>query len=354
MDAKYASTSGLGHGIISANCDTKTPANLNDADMDPSATEPFKPKDGPTEMIFCLLMYRFAKFVKEMPGFEGIIMLPDEESGPGPKIGPTEEQREAYRQGVARLQEEFLEIFEKYSDVNAGPVHVMASAMKDHILQRLEELKIPTKSQKWSEEVKSTGDNMFKHAVQFLEHYDVNYKVTSSLGFAWFTMLHFQLDVFMYVVGQLRRRTEGKLVESAWRQVEAVYAHHPELFDMTNKSYTVLGVYVLQAWKNREQVIFGRTGRAPEIPSCVTKLRTCLPDQAYKQEQGEQRTPSGSFVPQFTATYPVDSSPLALEDFMAFPDPQSFEFDMFTGLLANQEEAALGIGPFGIAPPSTW
>ncbi|KAL2191476.1 hypothetical protein L209DRAFT_56792 [Thermothelomyces heterothallicus CBS 203.75] len=355
VDAKYATASGLGHGIVSTNCDTKTPANLDDADMDPSATEPFKAKDGPTEMIFCLIMYRFAKFFKEMPGFEGIIIVPDDESGSGPRTAPTEEQQAAYRRGLARLHGELLEIFEKYSDVNAGPVHAMANAMKDHILQRLEELKTPVKLQKdWGGEVKSTGDNTFRYAVQILEHNEINYRVTEGLGFAWFSLLHFQLDIFMFVVGQLRRRTEGRLVDSAWRQVEVVYSHHPELFDMTNKNYTALGVHVLQAWKQREQVILGRTGRAPDVPLCVSQLRTCLPDSVCKQEPGEQRTPPDPFVPEFAAAYPLDTSPPTLDDLMAFPDPQSFDWDMFTGLLANQEEAALGIGPFGIAPPSTW
>ncbi|AEO56556.1 hypothetical protein MYCTH_2058263 [Thermothelomyces thermophilus ATCC 42464] len=355
VDAKYATASGLGPSNLPINCDTKTPANLDDADMDPSATQPFKAKDGPTEMIFCLLMYRFAKFVKEMPGFEGIIMIPDDESGPGPRTAPTEEQLAAYRRGLARLHGELLEIFEKYLDVNAGPVHAMANAMKDHILQKLEELKTPVKLQKdWGGEVKSTVDNTFRHAVQMLEHNEFNYRVTEGLGFAWFSLLHFQLDILMFVVGQLRRRTEGRLVDSAWRQVEVVYSHHPGLFDMTNKNYTALGVHVLQAWKQREQVIFGRTGRAPEVPLCVTKLRTCLPDSVCKQEPGEQRTPPDPFVPEIAAAYPLDTSPPTLEDLMAFPDPQSFDWDMFTGLLANQEEATLGIGPFGIAPPPTW
>ncbi|KAL2163000.1 hypothetical protein VTH06DRAFT_6836 [Thermothelomyces fergusii] len=355
VDAKYATSSGLGHSINSINCDTKTPVNLDDADMDPSATEPFKAKDGPTEMIFCLLMCRFAKFVKEMPGFEGIIMMPDDESGPGPRTGPTEEQLAAYRRGLARLQEELLEIFEKYSDVNAGPVHAMANAMKNHVLQKLEELKVPVKLQKdWAGEVKSTGDSTFRHAIRLLEHNEISYRVTEGLGFAWFSLLHFQLDLFMFVVGQLRRRTDGKLVDSAWRQVEVVYTYHPELFDMTNKNYIALGVHVLQAWKNREQVILSRTGCTPEVPSFVTKLRACLPDSVCKQGLGERRTPSDPFVPEFAATYPFDASPPTLEDFMAFPDSQSFDFDMFTGLLASQEEAALGIGPFGIAPPPSW
>ncbi|KAK4247034.1 fungal-specific transcription factor domain-containing protein [Corynascus novoguineensis] len=358
VDAKYAMFSGLGHSVMSTNCTTKTPSNLNDADMHPSAKEPFRSKDGPTEMIFCLLMCKFAKFIMEMPGFEGVIMIPDDESGPGPRTGPTEEQQATYRQGLTRLHEEILEIFESYSDANAGPVHAMAVAMKDHLFRKLEDLKKPVKLQQdCGEEVKSADDNAFRLAVGGLEHNEANYESTKDQGFAWFTLVHFQLDVFMFVVGQLRRRTEGKLVDRAWKQVEVVYSYHPELFDVTNKTYAALAVHMLHAWKNREEAIISRTGHPPDVPSCISKLRSCLPDAVCKQEPSENPTPPNPFNSDFAAPYTfdvTDAPDTTLEDFLAFSEPQSFDWDMFAELATNQGEGSAEFGPFGIAPPPTW
>jgi len=159
------------------------------------------------------------------------------------------------------------------------------------------------------------------------------------------------------VVGQLRRRTEGKLVDRAWKQVEVVYSYHPELFDVTNKTYAALAMHMLHAWKNREEAIISRTGHPPDVPSCIIKLRNCLPDAVCKQEPSENPTPPNPFGSDFAAPYTFDVTDApdpTLEDFLAFSEPQSFDWDMFAGLATNQGEGSAGFGPFGIAPPPTW
>ncbi|EAQ86324.1 hypothetical protein CHGG_07577 [Chaetomium globosum CBS 148.51] len=298
-DAKYAMFSGLSHNLLPRNSDTQSPSNVNDADIFPTSEEPFQDREGPTEMIFCLITYRFARFLMEMPGFEGVVMIPEDESAlTGSKAAPTAEQLATYRRGVARLREDLKAILDKYCDSSAGPVHEMALAMKHHLFQKLDELMTPPKEQlDWGGEVKSASDNTFKIAIGTLEHNEANYNSTTNHGFAWFSLLHFQLDIFMYMAGQLCRRTEGtlvggSLVERAWRQVGVVYSFHPELFDMTNKNYLTLAVYVLQAWKMREQLLLAKTAQPVPTPFYVDKLRLCLPDLECKAEPPEIATPT--------------------------------------------------------------
>ncbi|KAH6641247.1 hypothetical protein F5144DRAFT_590583 [Chaetomium tenue] len=326
-DAKYAMFSGLSHNLLPRNSDTQSPSNVNDADIFPTSEEPFQDREGPTEMIFCLITYRFARFLMEMPGFEGVVMIPEDESAlTGSKAAPTAEQLATYRRGVARLREDLGAILDKHCDSSAGPVHEMALAMKQHLFQKLDELMTPPKEQlDWGGEVKSASDNTFKIAISTLEHNEANYNSTTNHGFAWFSLLHFQLDIFMYMAGQLCRRTEGtlvggSLVERAWRQVGVVYSFHPELFDMTNKNYLTLAVYVLQAWKMREQLLLAKTGQQQPVPTpfYVDKLRLCLPDLECKAEPAEIATPT---------TIPFDAPEFAPAESLDFAmDPHAVVF----------------------------
>ncbi|KAK4152469.1 activator of stress genes 1 [Chaetomidium leptoderma] len=371
VDAKYAMISGLSHTLLPTNCDTKAPKNVNDADIFPSATEHFQDREGPTEMIFCLLTHKFAKFLLDMPGFEGVAMIPETDSVTGSRIGPTEEQLTEYRRGVGQLREELMEILDRYCDPTAGPVHEMAITMRGHLLDKLNELMTAPKDQpEWGGEVKSAKDNAFKLAIGTFEHNEANYASTKDKGFAWFSLLHFQLDIFMYMAGQLCRRTEGTLVERAWRQVGVVYSFHPELFDMTNKNYSALAAFTLRAWAKREQVLFNCTGHVPEVPFYVEKLRVCVPHHVRKEEQGgeeeeeeeEEQTPpnpytSPGFVPigtmGSTGTMSTDNP---LGQFLSYLDAPALEWDMFTGqpMTHNNGQLGPGFGPFGMGPSADW
>ncbi|KAL2263687.1 hypothetical protein VTK26DRAFT_5630 [Humicola hyalothermophila] len=293
VDAKYAMLSGLSHSLLPRNGDTKAPMNLNDEDMHPGATEPFQEREGPTEMIFCLLLHRFGKFLVETPGFETLVLLP-EADGEKPRSGPTEKQLAEYRRSFEQLGKELVDIIDKNCDPKAGAIHELAIEMRKHLVDKIQELITPPKLRPdWGGEVRSAKDNTFKIAINSFEHNEVNYISAKDKGFAWFSLLHFNLDVFMYMAGQLCQRTEGSLVERAWKQVDAVYSYHPELFDLTNKNYAAVAVYVLKAWKKREETIFMRTGTLPDPPFYVEKLRASMPNDDYKSEP----TPQDPYTP---------------------------------------------------------
>lgn len=293
VDAKYAMLSGLSHSLLPRNGDTKAPKNLNDEDIFPGATEPFPDREGPTEMIFCLLLHRFGKFLVETPGFETVVMLPDADPEQ-PKGGPSEEQLTEYRRSFEQLGKELVEIIDTNCDPKAGAIHELAIEMRKHLIDKIQELITPPKLRPdWGGEVRSAKDNTFKIAINSFEHNEVNYISAKDKGFAWFSLLHFNLDIFLYIAGQLCQRTEGSLVERAWKQVDVVYSYHPELFDVTNKNYAAVAVFVLKAWKKREETIFLRTGTFPDPPFYVEKLRQSMPNDDYKSEP----TPQDPFTP---------------------------------------------------------
>ncbi|KAK4230397.1 activator of stress genes 1 [Podospora fimiseda] len=347
VDSKYALYSGLSHSFLPRGWDTKIPKNLNDADIFPSATEPFQDRDGPTEMIFCMLTNKFGQFLVETPGLETIALL-EEQGSPASNHIP-EEQINECRRHIEKLAKDLLEILDKYCDPMAGPVHQMAIRMREHIVRKFEELiKAPKDQPELESEILTQKDNTFKVAVCTLEHNEANYMSAKDKGFMWFSLLHFQLDIFMYMAGQLCHRTEGILVDRAWRQVEVVYTFHPELFETTSKVHSALAVFILKAWRKREEALLTRTGQLPETPFYIEKLRASFPDDEYKSEP----TPPDPYTPASLATgfNPViqDGS---FDGYLGYLD-----WDMFgNNVMANVgQQSSSNFGGFGMGPSVEW
>lgn len=341
IDAKYAMLTGLSHSLLPRNWDIKEPKNLNDADLFPSATEPFQDREGPTEMIFCLISNRIGKFLVETPGFEVMIMLvecgvPENESS----------QMQEFRRMVEKLAADLLEVLDNYCDPSAGPVHEMAVEMRAQILKKLNQLVTPPDHPDWEDELHDSKDHAFKMALSALEHDEHTYKVTKDKGFLWFWQIHFQVDVFIYLAGQLCHRTEGKLVERAWKQVEVVYQYNCGLLDTTNKANQTLARFLLKAWSKREEVLRGRLGQAPEVPEYIEKLRRVMPTEDMKAEP----FPPPHLAPDLMISAQANPQDPPFDQLLGnFLDASSLDWDMFGNMPSNQQNMPpfrYGMGPF--------
>jgi hypothetical protein len=338
LDAKYAMLSGLSHSLLPRSWDTKEPHNVNDVDLYPTATEPFQDRDGPTEMIFCLMTNKVAKFLVQTPGLETMILATELELPPGSnasQAGYTEQYAE-YRKALRELHTDLVTLLDQYCDVNAGPVHQMTSKMKNHIIVKLDELITPPRQQpEWGTEIRSLKDNAFKVAINTLEHNTLNYLATKDKGFLWYTRMYFQIDVFMYMVGQLCHRKEGTLVDRAWDVCDIIYDYHPELFDVSNKTYLTLAIFILKAWTMREEVLRGK-GQPRDATWYIEKLRGLVGDD-YKSEP----TPVVEASPQPNLSF-ASAPPTTM---MAH---DSNQFDQFLG--GYLDNSAIEWDMFGLAP----
>ncbi|OAA58987.1 c6 zinc finger domain containing protein [Niveomyces insectorum RCEF 264] len=280
VDIKYALISGLSHSMLPRAWDTKEPKNVNDADLFPTATEPIQDREGPTEMIMVLITNRLARFLLETPGAEPIILLSDADTFKG-HGGPSQQQVDMYRQLISNLAQSLLETIDKYSDPTAGPLHEMALDVKADILEKIEHVLLPHKEQEFSDEVRTLADNVFRIAVGAIAHENEHYTKTKARGFSWFSRMFFQDSMFLFVVGQLCTRTTGKLVEKAWDTVQATYSNYTDLFDVTQRMYYQIGLFVLRAWRTRESILRARLGDGVtfEPPDFITKLRAVMPSQ---------------------------------------------------------------------------
>ncbi|KAL1851080.1 hypothetical protein VTK73DRAFT_9544 [Phialemonium thermophilum] len=345
-DAKYAMLTGLSHSLLPRSWNTKEPRNLNDADLFPSATEPFQDREGPTEMIFCLITNRIGKFLIESPGFEMMVMLVEF----GDLGAPDSPQMQEFRRTVESLASELLSLLDRFCDPSAGPVHEMAVEMRSQIIQKLGQLMDPSRGQpELRAELKSPKDNAFMIALSSLEHNERSYHLARDKGFLWFWLAHFQLDVFIYMVGQLCQRTEGKIVDRAWRQVAVVYEFHPELYDVTtNKTYHTLARFILKAWARREELLRAQTGRSPEVPEYVERLRSAMDSEDLRSDAP---APPETLTQQLIVSGPANPLDPSFDQFLTgIFDSPPVDWEMFGGpMLPNGQNAApfrYNVGPF--------
>jgi hypothetical protein len=339
LDAKYAAFAGLSHSLMPRSWDTKEPKNLNDADLFPTATEPFQDREGPTEMIFCLITNKIAKFLVDSPGIEMMMMI-----GESWNTQSSNPHMVAIKRTIEKLGTDLLEVLDKYCDPTAGPVHEMAIEIRSQIIGKLTEMITPPSE---TDEVRNKKDNAFKLAVSALEHNEKNIVSMKDKGFLWFTLLHFQVDVFLYLAGQLCNRTEGKLVERAWRQVGVVYTYHPELLDLETKMYARLARFILKAWDKREQVKGGNL----EVPVYIIQLRNSL--LTDDSPNSSSQMPDSVMLSTPTDVQLPTPDPSFDQYLGGFLDVSSLDWDMFGSMPAPGQQAVPFAG-FGMGPSANW
>jgi hypothetical protein len=77
----------------------------------------------------------------------------------------------------------------------------------------------------------------------------------------------FQIDAYIYVISDLRRRCSGDRVALAWKLVEYLYNEHPELIDdAENTFFVALGDLTLEAWEaRRKELVRGQGVRESDV-----------------------------------------------------------------------------------------
>ncbi|KAM0246564.1 hypothetical protein ACHAP5_004688 [Fusarium lateritium] len=346
QDAKNALVSGLSHSLLPSSWDTKMPQNVNDADLFPGSIEPIQPREGPTEMAFCLIGYQIAKFLVNAEslhgtsGLEAAVMGADFE-GQDPSAIPSIQQ---YRELVDSLEQNLLEVESRYIDPTAGNVHIAALSVRPMICSKMREMLVPMREQpEWGTEILDKKDNLFKIVLMNNEHSTDAYGVMDQTGFLWFLKFHFQIDIFTVMTKQLCQRPTGSLADRAWNMVKKIYHYHPELLDMTQKTYSTQAQTVLKAWKNREQA-FRAAGQPYETPNFIYRLR----DVVMSENRTAEPSPQQPMV-----QLPANSHQMTdLDPFLGnYLDVSTLNWDLWGGMNQppppQQEQGQMPISLFG-------
>ncbi|KAI0491194.1 fungal-specific transcription factor domain-containing protein [Xylaria cf. heliscus] len=346
IDTVYALMSGLGQSLLPRSWDTKQPNNIHDADLYPTMTT-LQPRNGPTDMIYCLVCYEMAKMMMDTPNLEAVVL--GNETGII-DIAPPEEVEKARRR-INELDDTIANILENYGDVSMGPIHELAAATRHLLIAKCKELICPAKDQpEWGTEIRSPKDNLFKISVASLETDLKLYHMTQLQGqFLWFMLTQFQIEMLIFMAGQLSERGTGTLVDRAWTVLEEHYKFHEELLVLSSKMYLALAMLVVRGWKVRETSLRQTTGVVPPTPEFIVKLRTLVPSMEAKHTQVDETASAASF---HSAPNKTTSQGLAMpwDQMLGFVDVGSLDWDMFAGTgenLAVNNPGTYGMGFVG-------
>lgn len=280
-DSTYAALSSLTPSLLPIGWDTKEPQSLNDADLFPKATEPAHQREGPTEMAFCIVLYRVSKLTAETnKDMCERLALGAAVLGQTPDGKNTQEEIQStyakFKQLVTTLEEAVQELEAKYIDPKAGNAHVAAHGLSSMLTRSLFPALTPIQEQpEWGAEILTPEDNLFKILITGHEHLCDAYDVMSSIRFEWWMALYFQPEALTALAGQLCQRPTGSLSDRAWKVIKKIYQQHPELLGLAQKQNRVQSRYALKAWEAREAALV-QTGQMIERPAFIRQIQETL------------------------------------------------------------------------------
>ena len=366
QDGKYAMMSGLSHSFLPAAWDTKVPSNVNDADLLPGSNEPIRPREGATEMAFCLFSYEIAKFLVQSQGMTGLdaVVMGGEMDAHKERdkeiFRKREEAVKNYRILLTDLDARLRNLEERFVDPTSGPLRRLCGAFRTSLVAKIRGMLVSMREQpEWGTEILNPKDNLFKTVIVHTEHSTENYAMAREVGFLWFAKLNCQIDVFSIMIGQLCQRVSGTLVDRAWKQVEVVYRYHEELLDTSQKTNAMLATFTLRAWRVRETYLL-RRGIVPDVPHCIFKLREIVSSAETSTTDGTPPSVTAESlppVPKGTGVAGVGDVPMTEEGFDqllgGFIDVTALDWDAWGDMAGQGQDQFGGIGAFG-GPSGSW
>ncbi|KZF26349.1 hypothetical protein L228DRAFT_10495 [Xylona heveae TC161] len=260
LDGRSAEMSGSGSSVLSHLWDTKPPLNVNDSDLNPDMRELPVEHTGITEMVFCQLRYEVGEFLRRCPPGKGF-------DGGWQKLSTNDvslaEKDKELDDLERNLDQKYLRFCEPLI-----PLHYMSSTMMSTALSKMRLVAHhPRQYMDGGASLpQEERDMLFRNALQVIESDNLVMSTKSLQRYRWHVQMNFQLDVLVYLLSELRRRTTGVLVERAWNEVNDMFQNHPEYIQSTkNALHVAVGNLTLKAWEALEAE-FTRQNQPPPNP----------------------------------------------------------------------------------------
>lgn len=336
LETKYAILAGFCDTLLPPNWDTQLPSNVNDADLLPGSAEPVRSREGATEMAFCLMLYESRQFFCENPmdEFEAVILRAGDASA---QTTLDAQSLERYRVIVDEFEERFLQAERRYCNPTIGGIHVMACRLRPLLVQRLRDMMAHARETR-DQEAEGPGrqSSFFKVWVINFEG-DIEWYDSIDERFRWYPKLHLQSDAFSVMIELLQWQPVDAIVDRAWRVVDRVYHHHPELYDLGKKENLQRAENLMAGWQRREAAFCG-IGQTCEMPAVIEKLRASGIFPATRTGPAEQWATPAPDPTLFPGLGTTDFS--GFSDFdgnvLLNPDAASFLWDVPGGMPYSQ------------------
>ncbi|KAK1989147.1 hypothetical protein LZ30DRAFT_696543 [Colletotrichum cereale] len=278
LETRSGGAFGTGSHLLPSRRDTRIPLNVNDEDLSPAMpTEP-RPRDGPTEMSFCIVTYEVRKQALAQPRLLSIddILWRQLPSPTNPYGSPSLASLGAITvlQRFAKEVNDVLHPLENKlcPDPATNPLHAMAQCTREALSRIIRLLVTPMEeAPEWGTEVLGPDDNFFRISLAANEE-ALRARKAAGRRFAWYANIDFKMQAFYYLGAQLQSRPAGSMAHRVWSVMEDTYALHEELWELRDKENMTLCNLLLSAWDKRSVHFATSQAVLPELPF-LSRLR---------------------------------------------------------------------------------
>jgi hypothetical protein len=227
--------------------DVRMPMNVNDADLHPQmAHRPAVQHPGATEMLYCLMKYEVALYVRSWLAVTAVATTNELVASTSPD-------------GMARKRKMLTDLEQIYEDKYlcycdpSIPLHQISAAVARLAIHRSRFWCYHPRHQPEGGRHMSQADQdvMFESSIRLLQLYCELPVTNFSAHLLRCLLARTEVEPLVYMVSELRQRVSGDLVHTAWALVGRMYEEHPQLLRDDDKFYTALADLTLKAWEAR-------------------------------------------------------------------------------------------------------
>lgn len=274
-------------GTVAVMSDVKMPANLNDSDLFVDMKELPKDHEGATEMMFFLIRCHVGDFLKRSSNNQAYSF-----DGVWGQLTTTAIRVAAKDKAIDELEAILQRKFLQYCDPSIA-WHLMNSFLGKCIIFMMRFMAHSTEY--YTSDIKeSEKDILFDLALQVISAQNLAYTRPEMQGFIWHINMHFQWKAFIYLLSELRYRTEGSQVEVAWEAIGKTYDFHPSFDKELSRRALPIAVnnLTMKAWT---AYIAARGIPANGEPFFIQIIRSRQKQPAKQSEVSKQiEAPEGS------------------------------------------------------------
>ena len=251
--------------------DTKPPLNVNDSDLNPNMKEPPAEHTGLTEMAFNMLRLEMGRFFRH----------PDASSSFGSELqDPSSiavflsEKDKVIDELERTIEYKFVRLCDPMI-----PLHMLVAGVAKCAISKLR--LIAHHPRRYPEGAKSMPqsekDMLFSNCLKMVEQDNIAHSNKSTQRFLWHVKVYFQPEALAYLLNDLCQRTTGEPMARAWRLLDELFEHHPELLtDRKNALFVAIQNLTMKAWKARETAFecqnHGLSGTTLRPPRLISNL----------------------------------------------------------------------------------
>jgi hypothetical protein len=242
------------------------PLNVNDSDLTPDMLVEPRGHVGSTEMTFRLMMYDIGKFIRHSTA-----MAPF--GGSWQKLSSLSIPMSDKDHVIDELEEMIESKYLRYCDP-VIPLHILARSIARILVSRMRlttrhPRRFPDRGASMPEEEKQ---KIFEICLAMIEQDNLLHSLDCIRGFLWFIESEFQVDAFVYLLSELRRRDSEPITEKAWSDISKAFEHHPNLASDKNPLNVAIRNLTLKSWESWENRAWQKQSSQIPRPALIQQL----------------------------------------------------------------------------------